>query len=145
MIIQRLPAVITLTLFFFGMVLASGCNGGGGQTADAHELELPNGAEAHIPMPSDASIRTHLDLDENGHSVVFSPGITWPDAIDFFSENLKSGEWNLIDEEIPDREEGERTASWRAEGYGVQVTIEITAFGGRQGSNMSGWMLVEES
>lgn len=142
--ISRSLIVLALPLLLLGTIAAIGCNGAGGQTADAHELVLPNGSEAHIPMPAEANIRTYLDLGDDGHSIAFSPGLSWPDVIDFYKKNLKTGDWNLVSEEIPDRTEGERTASWEVEGYGVKVTVEITAFGGRQGSNMSGWMLVEE-
>lgn len=140
-----MPSLLLLLVSAFVVALFTGCGGGaGGATLSAHDIELPGGVESVIPFPADASVRTHMDLEEDGHSIVFSPGLTWPEAVSFFSDGLASGEWTVTNESLPEREEGERTARWSAEGHGVSLNIEVTAFGGRNGFNMNGFMMVTE-
>lgn len=132
-IIRLLPV-----LFLF---LAGGC-GAQGDTAAAHGLNLPAGAESVVPLPGGAAI-VMAESAEGSAVVLFRPGLNWPESVDFFSTGLQRGGWSLEEESIPELNQGERTAAWRARGHGVRVTINVTAFGGPEGSNMSGVLMVE--
>ncbi len=147
---NRTPVFLLLPLSILIAALLAGCGGSAGagsakgETVAAHDIQLPNGVESVIPFPAEATVRTSMNLGENGHSIVFSPGISWPDAVSFFSEKLAAGQWTVTNEYIPEKTEGERSARWEAEGHGITLNIEVTAFGGHDGFNMNGIMLVRE-
>ncbi|MBU9713061.1 hypothetical protein [Evansella tamaricis] len=134
-------------LFLFisvaSLLFISGC-GGSKETASDHGLELPNGVESHLPLPAEAHIAFQHE-DGNTYSIMYQPGVSYPDAIEFFSERLSTDGWTLVSEDIPDRTEGERTAGWEAEGHGVEVTVTLTAFGGPDGFNMTGFIMITKN
>lgn len=132
-----------LLLSALSLLLIAGCSTSSSETVAAHDLELPKGVESEVPLPADASIMVHSQQDDY-YSILYSPGVSYPEAVAFFSDKLSSNGWTLIEEEIPEREEGERMASWKAEGYGVELTVTLTAFGGAEGSNMTGFIMIEE-
>ncbi|MDG5787112.1 hypothetical protein QA612_06370 [Evansella sp. AB-P1] len=135
---NKLFLLISLCLMF----LITGC-GGSSETAGDHDVELPNGVEKHLPLPSEAQI-TFRHEDDNYTSFMYRPGISYPDAVEFFSDNLATEGWTLTREEIPERTEGEREAMWEAEGHGVSVRVTLTSFGGPEGFNMTGFVMVRE-
>jgi len=132
--------IVRLLPIFF-LFLAGAC-GAQADSAAAHGLSLPAGAESVVPLPGDAAI-VMAETAEASAVVLFRPGLNWPESVDFFSSRFQRGGWSLDEESIPELNQGERTAAWRARGHGVRVTVNITAFGGPEGSNMSGVLMVE--
>ncbi|WP_280772072.1 hypothetical protein [Salipaludibacillus daqingensis] len=132
-------------LFLVSILGLTGCgNGSSTETAEAHDLELPNGIESKLPLPAEASI--NFQNEEDGtYSLMFRPGIDYPDGIDFFSDGFSSDGWTIQDEDIPETNEGERTADWGVSGHGVELNVSLTAFGGEDGSNMSGFIVINEA
>ena len=132
--------ILLLTILF----LASGCAVGSSasNTLASHDTELPNDIASEIPFPKEGTIQFGVDRDD-GISFMFSPGITYPEFIDFYSKELSANGWTKTNESIPDREEGERYVEWNAEKDGLKVYVNLTAFGEIDGFNMSGFITVE--
>jgi len=65
------------------------------------------------------------------------------EAIEFFSGRFAAGDWTTVNVDLPeDDETGELAAYWVFEGYGVEVTTELTGFGTLSTGNVSGMMTV---
>ena len=133
-----------LLIILVGLILVvSGCGGSSSQTLATHDVDLPDGLAEHVPLPEDASIRMAME-NQGTYMIMYRPGVSYPEAVDFFMEALPANDWIINEENIPDREEGERTASWSTERHGVKMRIELTAFGGVNGFNMTGIISIEE-
>ena len=110
----------------------------------AHDTRVPEDLARLVPMPEEASIR--MSMEDSGRLIVmFSPGLNWPDALGFFSENLPAMAWQVSLEDIPAATEGERTAQWEAQGHAHSLRLSITTFGGEQGFNTTGHLMLEAS
>jgi len=95
-----------------------------------------------VPLPSQAAIVMSEAADETA-VVLFRPGLNWPESVTFFTQGFEGRGWTLEEQDIPELDQGERTAAWRAVGHGVRVTVNVTAFGGPEGANLSGVLMVE--
>lgn len=120
------------------------CGGAGGETADAHDLALPGDLASEVPMPAEASIQTSVEPEPGIVSVVFSPGMPYGEARDFFADALDGSDWTIIDENLREADEGEVSSNWTLEGHGVEVWLSLTGFGGDDASMVSGSLIVEE-
>lgn len=129
-------------LVALSLALAPSACGAPGDTAAGHGLSLPAGSESVVPIPAGAAI-VMSETAEGSAVVLFRPGLNWPESVEFFSGAFERGGWTLEEEDIPELDQGERTAAWRARGHGVRVTVNVTAFGGPEGANMSGVLMVE--
>lgn len=138
---RRTPVV---ALAIVAALLLAACGGGGGGTAAAHGLELPGGVESELPMPEDASIQAAVEPEEGVVSIVFSPGMTYGEARDFYVDALDGSDWTIVDESIGEADEGEVGSTWSLEGHGVEVNISLTGFGGDSATNVTGSLIVEE-
>jgi hypothetical protein len=127
------------------LVLASGCGAGSeaGTSLANFDTRIPDNIARHVPLPEGANVRMSMIQDER-MIVMFSPGVSWPETLSFMSENLPAHGWAIEREDLPERTEGEREARWVARGHGHEMTVSITAFGGEQGFNMTGHMMLEE-
>ena len=135
---MRLRAALLLAT----VLALSGC-GGGADTADAHDVDLPEGVESALPMPSEASIRAVQEVEPGTVSMVFSPGMRFGEAAGFFSDAFAADDdWTVISEDVDDGD-GEVGAQWDVEGHGVEVTVSLTGFGGQTATNVSGVAIVE--
>ncbi len=142
---MRYPAILFIVFF---LTLLPGCNpagngaAAGGSTLAGHGVELPDGLAAKIPFPAEANVRTKMVRDDT-HIIMYSPGLSYPDALAFFSESLHNSDWTIDSEYIPERKEGERESRWQLSGHGAEVSVSVSAFGGEQGFNMSGIVSVK--
>ncbi|TVR66100.1 MAG: hypothetical protein EA422_02690 [Gemmatimonadales bacterium] len=125
----------------FILIISAGC-GAAGDTAAGHGLSLPEGSESVVPLPAEAAI-VMAEATEETAVVLFRPGLTWPESVAFFTQGFAGRGWTLDEQEIPELDQGERTAAWRARGHGVRVVVNVTAFGGPEGANLSGVLMVE--
>lgn len=135
---------LSLALALAATLLFAACGGGGGETADAHDLELPEGVESELPMPADASVMSAQEPEEGTVVVVFNPGSTYGEARDFYIDALEGSDWTVVDEFIGEAEDGEVSSNWSVEGHAVEVVISLTGFGGDGATNVTGSILVEQ-
>ena len=132
------------------LVLISAC--GGSDSSNHHQsgqlsqfdTRIPDAIAQHVPMPGAATIRMSM-AREDGMSVMFVPGISWPDSLAFFAEGLTHHGWIIQEEEMPTETEGEREARWTATGHGHSLRLSLTTYGGEQGFNMTGVILIQEA
>lgn len=109
-----------------------------------HDTRVPEDLALLVPMPEEASIR--MSMEDSGRLIVmFSPGLNWPEALGFFSENLPAMAWQVSVEDLPAATEGERTAQWQAQGHAHSLNLSLTTFGGEQGFNTTGHLMLEAS
>lgn len=141
--------LVSCTLLIVGILVLAACSGGGsgsGQTLYAlkKEMNFPNDVHKKLPVPEGSSVRTSMGQDGNYFAMVMVKE-SYPKTIDFFSKNLEKYDWEILEERIPEEEEGERKARWELEGNGVKASIEFTAFGGPEGTMMSAEYFVTEN
>lgn len=137
-----------LSIFVASILLIS-CSGGIGLGSDGtdtlgdYDIELPEGAESKLPMPKDSSIM--LSFSEDGtHGITFKPGQSYPESVELFTDYFESSDWTVNEEDIPENEDGEREASWSLSNDALNVYVSITAFGDKEGSNMTGSYSISE-
>lgn len=129
-------------VLLIGLTTACGSDTATGSQLDQFDTRIPDAIGRHVPLPEEATVRMSLVRDD-GMSVMFAPGISWPDSLDFFAGALPAHGWTVEEEEIPDRTEGEREVRWLATGHDHKIRVSITAFGGEQGFNMTGFILLQ--
>src|SRR5690625_7137417 len=97
--------ILLLTILF----LASGCAVGtsASNTLASHNTELPNDIASEITLPKEGTIQFGVDRDD-GISCMFSTGITYPEFINFYSQERSSYAWTKTNASIPVRQEGSR-------------------------------------
>ena len=142
---MRRQFATTVILAVCVLAVTAGCGSGNSAGASLADFEtrVPDSIARHVPLPEGASVRMHMTRDEQ-MIVMFSPGVSWPEALAFFSNALDRGGWTLESESLPEYSEGEREANWSARGHGHQLSVVITAFGGEQGFNMTGLLMLQE-
>ncbi len=132
------PIILLLICAFFFI----GCDtdsipllssGGPEHTAEEHDLELRDGLESKVPMPERVGmLMDHLSDDI--HNIQFTyPGMTYDDAVEFYSENLRRGGWTIVEEEtktFAEVESGEDGSQWVVEGHGVEMSVAVIPLGG---------------
>lgn len=130
------------------IALASGCSADSSGSSGAASLadfdtRIPDAIASHVPLPEEAEVRVSM-VREDEMTVMFLPGISWPDSLSFFSSSLPAYGWELETEKLPEETEGGREARWVAHGHDHTLTISLRAFGGVDGSNMTGLIMLEE-
>ena len=131
-----------IATLLLGLTTACGSDSASNSQLSQFDTRIPDAIAQHVPMPEEATVRMSMVRDD-GMSVMFTPGISWPESIDFFSRALPAHGWTVDEEEVPDRTEGEREVRWLATGHDHQIRVSITAFGGEQGFNMTGFILIQ--
>ncbi len=139
--IRTLYLSIVATLLI-GLIAGCGSDSASDGQLSQFDTRIPDAIAQHVPMPEQANIRMSMVRDD-GMSVMFAPGISWPDSLSFFSRALPAHGWTVDEEDLPSETEGEREAFWVAQGHDHQLRISITAFGGEQGFNMTGFILLQ--
>ncbi|MGY6630567.1 MAG: hypothetical protein ACXIUL_06100 [Wenzhouxiangella sp.] len=126
------------------LILLTACGGDSANNSQLSQFDtrIPDAIAQHVPIPEEATVRMSMVRDD-GMSVMFSPGISWPASIDFFSRALPAHGWTVDEEDLPSEHEGEREARWIATGHGHQLRVSVNAFGGEQGFNMTGFILLQ--
>lgn len=120
-------------LFALVIVLSfAACSGSGaGQTLYdlKDDLAFPNDVHKKIPAPKESNLRMTTDVPDDYYAMI-NPNVelSYSNMVDFFIEGFKKYDWKIIDEKLPEEEEGYREVMWKVEGHGVEMEIEYTYF-----------------
>lgn len=132
-----MKSIVKAAIFIALIFSVSSCGSGGKDTLHTHEIDLPNGVESKLPIPKDSKI--NMNVEKKGkYGIMFSPGLNYPESVEFFSQNISSDDWE-IEETISEKEEGDRESRWVLKGHNVKVRLKVSTFGGKEGTGTSGF------
>jgi len=122
----------------------AGCGNGDGNnaaagsaTAEAHGLVLPAGVASKFPMPTETTVRTNTEY-ENDTRAIFSIPMSYAEGVEFYNAGFASHSWTT---EHSAREAARGGARWDAEGHGVSLIFTLTAPMGEDGP-LTGTLMV---
>ncbi|TVR00513.1 MAG: hypothetical protein EA399_04275 [Desulfovibrionales bacterium] len=113
-------------------------------TAAAHGLVLPGDVAAKLPFLGEFTVGNNRKV-LNTHFVNFTFATPWPQVLEFFSTGFVAHGWEIIREELPEQERGNRSAVWVVTGHGVDASLSLETFGGPEGQNSVGVLQVRPS
>lgn len=113
-------------------------------TAAAHGLELPGDVAAKLPFLGEFTVGNNRKV-LNTHFVNFTFATPWPQVLEFFSTGFAAHGWEIVREELPQQERGNRNAVWVVAGHGVDVSLSLETFGEPEGQNSVGVLQVRPS